>query len=161
MSTSKVRVSGSGYTILTFEGKKIEYLRSFNDAGQQPVAQPEPIQGIGDDYPIEIAFPRALGAGRIDFTTYELWERGAWQSIFNNRFGSASDILDVFKQQLSKGSIQVQRVIKGPDGKGRVMTYQNLVVVSISDAENVNLSTMTQPKSVSCMYTRVITTKTG
>lgn len=161
MSMSKIRVSGSGYTVITFNGKKIELLRSFNDSGQRPVSQPEVIQGINDEYPTEIAFPKAVGAGTLTFTTYELWEQGAWQKIFNDRFEGANDLLDVFKKQLELGSIQIQKVIAGPDGKGRVETYQGVVVTDISAAENVSLTTMTQPKTVTCMYTRVITTRSS
>ena len=158
MAISNVRVSGSGYTVITFNGKKVELLRTFQDSGQQPVATAEAIQGINDEYPTEIAFPKALGPGTLTFTTYELWEKGAWQEIFNGRFSGSNDLLDVFKRQLALGSIQIQKVISGQNGKGRVETYQNVVVTSISNAENINLQTMTQPKTVTCMYTRVTTT---
>ena len=72
MAISNVRVSGSGYTVITFNGKKVELLRTFQDSGQQPVATAEAIQGINDEYPTEIAFPKALGPGTLTFTTYEL-----------------------------------------------------------------------------------------
>lgn len=161
MSMSKVRVAGSGYTYLTYNGKRIERLRSFNDSGQAPVASAEPIQGIGDDYPTEIAFPRAIGAGQLTFTTYELWEKGMWQDVFDGRFDGTNDLLELFKRQINLGSIQIQRVIMGPNGKGRVITYQGVVVVNATDAESVQLNTMTHPKTVTCMYIRTISSKVG
>lgn len=156
MSMSKTRVTGSGYTYLTFKGKRIERLRNVQDSGQQPVAQAEPIQGIGDDYPTEIAVPKALGAGSLSFSVYELWESEPWQDIFDGRFNNASDILDVFKKQLDLGAIEIVKVIQGPNGKGRAQVYQGVVVTRISDAEQVSLNSMTQPKTIEAMYTRKI-----
>lgn len=161
MAMSKVRVAGTGYTYLTYKGKRIERLRNFNDSGQSPVASAEPIQGIGDDYPTEIAFPAAIGAGQLTFTTYELWEKGMWQDIFNGRFDGTNDLLELFKSQLKLGDIQIQKVIKGPNGKGRVITYDGVVVVNATDAESVQLSTMTHPKTVTCMYTHTTASKVG
>lgn len=156
MSMSKARVVGSGYTYLTFKGKRIERLRNVQDSGQQPVAQAEAIQGIGDDYPTEIAVPRALGPGTLSFAVYDLWESDPWQDLFDGRFASASDILDVFKKQLDLGSIEIVKIIQGPNGKGRAQVYQGVVVTRISDAESIALSTMTSPKQIDCMYTRKI-----
>lgn len=156
MAVSKVRVAGSGYTYLTFKGKRIERLRNISDSGQRPVAQAEAVQGIGDDYPIEIAVPRALSAGVLSFSVYDLWESEPWQDLFDGRFASASDILDVFKQQLNLGAIEIVKIIQGPNGKGRAQVYQGVVVTRISDEENIDLPSMTQPKRIECMYTRKI-----
>lgn len=161
MAVSKARVAGSGYTVLTFNGKPIERLRGVNDSGQSPVANPEPIQGINDPYPTEIAFPNALGAGQITFTIYELWDSSAWQSLFEGRFANTNDLREVFQEQLNSGSFQIQKIITGPNGRGRVETYQGVVVTNISDAENIQLNTMTVPKTVTCYYTRKVTSRVG
>ena len=158
MATSNFRVGG-GYTSINFNGKPLLYVDLIRETAPRPVAAPQAIQPIDSPYPIEVAFPAALEAGTLEITFREEWGAEVWAYLPGAGFQSASDLLDVFKAQLTGTALgndwTVTKTIKFPGGAGsRTITYMGIVVVNVMVDETVNIGTMTFPKSVQMMYLR-------
>lgn len=150
MANSKFRVGG-GYTAFIYNGQPLVYAQIINERGPQPVNTPTPIQPLDSPYPIEIALPIALQTGMLEITFLEQWNAEVWAQLGGN-FATASDLLDVFKAQLAQGEITCVKVINKPDGTQRKIVYQGCVVVSVTIDEQVQIQTMTIPKSITIMY---------
>lgn len=157
MATSKFRVGG-GYTTINFNGKPLLYVDLIREAAPRPVAAPQSIQPMDSKYPIEIAFPAALEAGTLEITLREQWNAEVWAYLPGGAFATASDLLDVFKAQLSAPYLgnqwTVTKIINIPGGGTRTVTYKGVVVVNVMIDETVNIGTMTFPKSITLMYLR-------
>ena len=157
MATSKFRVGG-GYTSINFNGKPLLYVDVIRETAPRPVAQAQSIQPMDSAYPIEIAFPAALEAGSLDITFREQWDAEVWAYLPGAGFQNASDLLDVFKAQLTGSALgkdwSVTKVIKNPNGTSRSITYMGIVVVNVMVDEVVNIGSMTFPKSIQMMYLR-------
>ena len=150
MASSKFRVLGH-YTSFMYRGKVLNYAQVINEVGPQPVANVQVIQPLDSAYPIEIALPGALQAGRLEITFLEQWNAEVWAQLGGN-FTTAADLLDVFKAQLAQGEVTCQKIITKPDGTQRVITYNGCVVVNVTIDEMVQIGTMTIPKSITIMY---------
>jgi hypothetical protein len=149
---------GGGYTAFTFNGTAVMYCDSVQDQGPRPVSQPETIQPLDAERPIEIAFPIAHSAGTLTLTIREQWSKFAWETL--SGYDGTSNIIDVFKKNMSNGSISCTKIIKNPAGGTRTITYHNCVITDIDDSETVQVNTMTFPKRISLMYTHRTRTNT-
>lgn len=142
---------GGGYTAFTFNGRPLAYLEVINDQAPQPVAQPEPVQPLDAEHPVEIAFPMAHGPGTLQLTIREQWGEDIWDQI--PQFRGADNIIEVFRRNLDAGNIVCQKIIRKPGGGTRVVTYHGVVVSNIDESETVEVRTMTLPKRLTLMYT--------
>ena len=122
-----------------------------SEVGPQPVQQPQPIQPLDSPYPIEIAFPIALSAGTLEIMFLEQWNAEVWAQLGGN-FSTASDLLDVFKAQLAQGEVTCVKVINKPDGTQRKIVYQGCVVTNVTIDEQINIQSMTIPKTIRIVY---------
>lgn len=151
MADSKTRVGGSGWTAFRWRGNTLAWLQTIQDTAPRPVAQPKPIQPLDAEHPVEIVTPRALGAGTLQLTLFELWNGPVWQQL--SGLGSSANILDVFKQQVRLGEISCRKIIKQPDGRQRAKVYYNCTVTDVDDSEQIRIETMEMPKGITIMYT--------
>jgi len=150
MAYSQFRVGGH-YTVFLYKNKTLAYVQMVTERAPQPVAQPQPIQPLDQQYPIEIALPAALQAGYLEIMFLEQWNQEVWAQLgFNN----ASDLLDVFNQQLASGELTLVKQIKNPNpnGTSRQITYTGCVVVNAQIDETIQIGTMTVPKTMTIMY---------
>ncbi len=154
MPESKVRLGGSGLTVLSWQGQTLSYLQTIQDTAPTPVATAVPVQSITDEVPSEIVTARAVGPGTLRLTFYEEWNTAVWQKLPG--FSSANSLLDVLKAQLAIGSITCRKIIKVPGGNARVKVYQNCMITDIDDGEQVNISSMVMPKGITVMYTHAV-----
>jgi len=150
MANSKFRVGG-GYTAFVYNGQPLIYAQMISEVGPQPVQQPQPIQPLDSPYPIEIAFPIALSAGTLEIMFLEQWNAEVWAQLGGN-FSTASDLLDVFKAQLAQGEVTCVKVINKPDGTQRKIVYQGCVVTNVTIDEQINIQSMTIPKTIRIVY---------
>jgi hypothetical protein len=154
MPESKVRVGGSGLTVFSWGNQTLAYLQTIQDTAPTPVAAAVAVQSITDETPSEIVTARAVGAGTLRLTFYELWNEAVWQSLPG--FDNAYNLLDVLKAQLVLGSISCRKIIKTPNGGLRVKVYQNCMITDIDDGETVNIASMVMPKGLTVMYTHAL-----
>lgn len=150
MATSTFRVGGH-YTAFYYNGQALIYAQMLNERGPQPVAQPQPIQPLDSEYPMEIALPAALQAGTLEITFLDQWNAEVWSQL-GAKFATASDLLDVFKAQLAQGEVSCTKLITKPDGTQRSVTYNGCVVVNAQIDELIQIGTMTIPKTITIMY---------
>lgn len=151
MSASKVRVGGSGFTVMTWQGQRLAYLQNVNDTAPQAVAGAQAIQPMDEEHPIEIVTAQAVGAGTLQLTFYEVWNAPVWAQLPG--FEGTNNLLDVLKRQLSLGEITCRKVIKNPNGTYRTRVYHNCVITDFDESERVEIGTMSLPKSIRVQYT--------
>lgn len=154
MPDSKVRVGGSGLTVLSWQGQTLAYLQTIQDTAPTPVAAAVPVQSITDETPSEIVTARAVGPGTLRLTFYEEWNVAVWQKLPG--FESANSLLDVLKTQLALGSISCRKIIRVPNAAPRVYVYQGCMITDIDAGEQVNIASMVMPKGITVMYTKAI-----
>ena len=152
MVSSKVRVFGSGFTVMSFQGTRLAYLRQVGDRTPQPVGQAEEIQPIDEETPIEIVTAQAVRGGVISLQFYELWNAPAWNQLPG--FEGTNNILDVLKRQLTLGEITCRKIIKNPNGAYRTRLYHGCVITDVDEGETVTIGSMTLPKTIQIAYTR-------
>lgn len=154
MPPSRVRVVGSGYTSLEYNGQPIAFLQSFQDSGQRPAggAGAEPITPLGARHPVEIATSRVLSEGSITATIYELWNQPVWYQLTG--LAGRSTIVDVWEALAnSAGSVTCRMVIRPPNAPPRGKLYHGCVITSIPDSESVNIGTISVSKAITITYT--------
>lgn len=151
MSQSKVRVGGSGFTVMTWQGQRLAYLQILSDTAPQAVAQAQAIQPIDEATPIEIVTAQAVGAGSLQLTFFEIWNAPVWAQLPG--FEGTNNLLDVLKRQLSLGDITCRKVIKNPSGQYRTRVYHNCVIVDFDESERVDIAALSLPKSIRIQYT--------
>lgn len=155
MATSKFRVGG-GYTTINFNGKPLLYVDLIREVAPRTVAGAQTIQPIDSQYPIEIALPAALEAGMLEISLREQWNAEVWAYLPGGAFATASDLLDIFKAQLSGGNLgkdwTVTKIIHIPGGGTRTITYTGCVVTNVTVDEQLTIGSMTFSKSIQLMY---------
>lgn len=151
---STVRIGGSGHTVFTWRGSRLAWLQVVSDTAPAPVAQPRAIQPLDAEHPVEIVTPRAVGAGVLRLTNFELWNSSVWQQLPG--LERANSILDVFKAQVALGEISCAKVIKNPNGAFRVRNYYGCTITELDESETVSINTMEMPKGFSVMYTHAL-----
>jgi len=149
---SKTRVGGSGFTTMTFRGTRLAYLQTLQDTPPQPVAGAQVVQAIDEAVPQEIVTSLAVGAGTLRMTFYELWNEPVWSKLPG--LEGTNTLLEVLQRQVSLGEVRCTKLIKSPSGIFRVRNYHGCVLTDIDEGEQVNIGTMTLPKTLTLQYTK-------
>ena len=178
MTTTNIRVGGA-YTRLTWtpggstSAVNLAWVDVIQESAPQPVAQAQPIQPVDSEYPLEIAFPGAIETGSLTVTIREQWNTEVWNAFYSTyndipanfaNGGSSnlviSDLLGVFKAQLSAGAVHLSKIIVDPTTRQpiRQVHYINPTIINVAIDETVNIGTMTFPKSIQFMYTQRLET---
>lgn len=147
---SKSRIGGSGFTTMLFQNQRLAYLQVMQDTPPTPVATAQAVQPIDESVPLEIVTAMAVGVGTLRCTFYELWNEPVWSTLPG--LSGTYNLLDVLKRQVTLGTITMQKVIKSPSGIMRARVYHNVVITDIDEGENVNIGTMTLPKTLTFQY---------
>ena len=149
---SKTRIGGSGFTTMTFRGTRLAYLQTLQDTPPQPVAGAQVVQAIDEAVPQEIVTSLAVGAGTLRMTFYELWNEPVWAKLPG--LEQTNTLLEVLQRQVSLGEVRCTKLIKSPSGIFRVRNYHGCVLTDIDEGEQVNIGTMTLPKTITMQYTK-------
>jgi hypothetical protein len=149
MAVPITRIGGSGFTTMSWQGTVLAYLQIIQDTAPVPVAQAQAIQPIDAPTPLEVVTAAAVGAGTLKLTFYELWNGPVWTNLPGI---SGNRLLDVLNQQLQSGDVSLRKFIRQPGGQVRTKVYLGCVITDADDGDNVNIGTMTVPKSVTVMY---------
>lgn len=154
MPQTQTRVAGSGFTTLSWQGRAIALLDSFDDSGVTPVAEAVAVHPLGSRHPIEIATSRAVGAGTLTLRMRELWNEPVWWQLGQTLRGTW-DIVAVWERLAANPQgLTAQMVIKPPGGNSwRGKVYHNLVITDVPDNETITLQSMTVSRSITVMYT--------
>ena len=147
---SKSRIGGSGFTTMLWQGQRLAYLQVLQDTPPTPVATAQAVQPIDEPVPMEIVTSMAVGVGTLRVTFYELWNSPVWSSLPG--LEGTNNLLDVLKRQIQLGTVTMQKIVKSPSGIMRARVYHNCVVTDIDEGENVNIGTMTLPKTLTIQY---------
>lgn len=150
MVATASRIGGSGFTTMMWNGARLAYLQVMQDTPPTPVATAQAIQPIDESVPLEIVTSMAVGVGTLRATFYELWNTSVWSALPG--LEGTHNLLDVLKRQISLGNITMQKVIKSPNGVMRSRVYHKVVITDIDEGENVNIGTMTLPKTLTFQY---------
>lgn len=164
MATTNVRVVGSGYSALSYNGKPIAFLEGVSDSGQRAYSD------IGQGYqfihplnnadgttavhPVEIATSRVLAGGTLTFTIRELWNAPVWNQLAG--LAGTNNIVDIFEVLARNPSVvTASLIIKPPNGSGspRGKIYHNVTVVDIADGDEITIGSMAVTKGVIAAYT--------
>lgn len=151
MTESKSRIGGSGYTSLLFQGQRLAYLQVIQDTPPTPVATAQAVQPIDEPVPVEIVTAGAVGVGTMRMTFYEKWVSPAWWALPG--LEGTNNLLEVLKRQIALGSVTMQKVVRSPNGIMRARVYHGVVVTDVDEGENINIGTMTLPKTLTAQYT--------
>jgi len=152
MTESKVRVGGSGLTILTFRSERLAYLQTLQDTPPQPVAGAHVVQPIDERVPIEIVTSLAVGAGTLRLTFYELFSAPVWATLPG--LEETNNLIEVLEKQVSLGVVSCRKIVRAPlTGERRARVYHNCVITDIDEGEQVNIGTMSLPKTLTIQYT--------
>lgn len=149
---SKTRIGGSGFTTMTFRGTRLAYLQTLQDTPPQPVAGAQVVQAIDEAVPQEIVTALAVGAGTLRLTFYELWNEPVWSRLPG--LEQTNTLLEVLQRQVQLGEVRCTKLIKSPSGIFRVRNYHGCVLTDIDEGEQVNIGTMTLPKTITMQYTK-------
>ena len=147
---SKTRIGGAGFTTMTFKGQRLAYLQTLQDTPPQPVAGAQVVQAIDDETPQEIVTSMAVGAGTMRMTFFELWNEPVWSRLPG--LEDTNNLLEVLKRQIQMGEITCRKLIKSPMGIIRARVYHGCVLTDIDEGEQVNIGTMTLPKTITMQY---------
>ena len=149
---SKTRIGGSGFTTMTFRGTRLAYLQTLQDTPPQPVAGAQVVQAIDEPTPQEIVTSLAVGAGTLRMTFYELWNEPVWSKLPG--LEETNTLLEVLQRQVQLGDVRCTKLIKSPSGIFRVRNYHGCVLTDIDEGEQVNIGTMTLPKTITLQYVK-------
>jgi len=149
---SKTRIGGSGFTAMTFRGTPLAYLQTLQDTPPQPVAGAQVVQPIDSETPLEIVTAQAVGAGSLRLTFYELWNEPVWSRLPG--LEGTNNLLEVLKRQVQMGEVTCRKLIRSPLGITRARVYHGCVITDIDEGEQINIGTMTLPKTITMQYIR-------
>lgn len=147
---SKSRIGGSGFTTMLWQGQRLAYLQVMQDTPPTPVATAQAVQPIDEPVPLEIVTSHAVGVGTLRVTFYEMWNAPVWSTLPG--LEGTNNLLEVLKRQIGLGNVTVQKIVKSPSGIMRARVYHSCVVTDIDEGENVNIGTMTLPKTLTIQY---------
>jgi hypothetical protein len=137
---------------MTFRGTRLAYLQTMQDTPPQPVAGAQVVQAIDEATPQEIVTSLAVGAGTLRMTFYELWNEPVWSSLPG--LEQTNTLLEVLQRQVQLGEVRCTKLIKSPSGIFRVRNYHGCVLTDIDEGEQVNIGTMTLPKTITMQYVK-------
>jgi hypothetical protein len=135
---------------MLFQNQRLAYLQVMQDTPPTPVATAQAVQPIDESVPIEIVTAMAVGVGTLRCTFYELWAEPVWATLPG--LAGTTNLLDVLKAQVNLGAITMQKIIQSPTGIMRGYVYHNVVITDIDQGENINIGTMTLPKTLTFQY---------
>jgi hypothetical protein len=150
MVQSQTRIGGSGFTVMLFQNQRLAYLQIIQDTPPTPVATAQAVQPIDESVPLEIVTAMAVGVGTLRCTFYELWNEPVWAELPG--LAGTTNLLDVLKAQVTMGTITMQKIISSPMGQQRGYVYHNVVITDIDAGENINIGTMTIPRTMTFQY---------
>lgn len=150
MAPSVTRIGGSGSTSMMYQGLRMAYLQVVNDTQPTPVAGAQAVQPIDEPVPLEIVTAQAVGVGTMRGTFYEMWNAPVWQMLPG--LTGTWNLLDVLQRQTQQGTVTMQKVIKSPQNTMRSLVYHATAITDIDAGENVNIGTMTLPKTLTWQY---------
>ena len=157
----RFRVVGSSFTVFRYAGSPLIFCETIQDQAPAPVAPPEPVQPLDERHPIEIAFPRAAGAGTLVLAVKEQWDKDVWRILPGYKTGQLNDIVDLFERTVNNGDVACAKLIIPPKGiKPRSVIYHGCVMVDAQLGEQVAINAMTVNKQITLMY-RYTTRKGG
>jgi hypothetical protein len=152
---SKTRIGGSGFTSMTFRSTPLAYLQTLQDTPPQPVAGAQVVQPLDQPTPLEIVTAMAVGAGSLRLTFYEIWNVPVWAQLPG--FEGTYNLLGVLQAQINLGEITCRKLIQSPSGITRARVYHGCVITDIDEGEQINIGTMTLPKTITMQYTMTTT----
>jgi hypothetical protein len=135
---------------MTWRGTRLAYLQTLQDTPPQPVAGAQVVQAIDDESPQEIVTAQAVGAGSLRLTFYELWNEPVWSRL--DGLAGTNNLLEVLKRQITLGEISCRKLIRSPSGLIRARVFHGCVLTDIDEGEQVNIGTMTLPKTITMQY---------
>jgi len=150
MVASVTRIGGSGFTTMMWNGSRLAYLQVMQDTPPAPVANAQAVQPIDEAVPLEIVTAMAVGVGTLRTTFYELWNEPVWSTLPG--LAGTYNLLTVLQAQINMGAVTMQKVIRSPTGFMRSLVYHNVVITDIDAGENINIGTMTLPKTLTMQY---------
>jgi hypothetical protein len=150
---TQVRVVGSGFTTFNYRGNPIAFLDGFQDSGQGPIVNPEPITPLNARYPVEIATARVLDMGTLTVTIRELWNAPVWYQLVG--LNGLNDIVQVYEALAAEPSdVTAQMIIKPPGAPTwRGKTYHGCIITGIDDTETVTIGALSMPRRLQVAYT--------
>lgn len=154
MPQTKVRVVGSGFTTLQYNGQNIAFLDSFQDSGQIAAGGGgvEAIIPLGSRHPVEIVTSRVLGAGTITANITELWNQPVWYQL--QGLAGRRTLIDVWEAlAASNATVTCRMVIRPPNAPPRGKVYHGCVVTALPDNERVTIGELSIVRAVSISYT--------
>lgn len=136
---------------MLYNNLRLAYLQTLQDTPPTPVATAQAVQPIDEPVPLEIVPASAVGVGTLRCTFYELWNQPVWEALPG--LAGTQNLLGVLKRQMILGNVSMQKIIKAPTGYMRGFVYHQVFIADIDQGENVNIGTMTLPKTITCQYT--------
>lgn len=157
----RARLGGSGLTVFNWHDDAgthlIGYAENVTVNPVTPVAQPEVIQPLNAQRPLEIMTPAAHTNGTLTLTLTELENQAVWQRL--SVLANSQDIVDIMRTVAAlNNGIQVVKVMQPrtvpPGVNTYTETYFNVVVASVEDnGETVDVRTMSVQKQLTLWYT--------
>jgi hypothetical protein len=157
----RVRVGGSGFTTFNWTDTGgthlIAYATNVQVTPVQPVAEPQVIQPLNAQRPIEIITPGAHRNGIITLTLTEIYNRSIWQRMAS--LAASQDIVDIMRTIAAMGSgITVTKIINPgylPAGGGAYKEdFFGIVVAAVEEGgEQISIETMQLDKTMTLWYT--------
>ncbi len=137
---------------MTWRGQRLANLQTMQDTPPQPVAGAQVVQAIDDRTPSEIVTAMAVGAGTLRLTFYELWVAPVWSML--SGFEGTFTLLEALIRQMQLGEIVCRKLISSPNSPMRARLYHGCVITDVDEGEQVNIGTMTLPKTITLQYTK-------
>lgn len=151
-TVGQVRNVGSSYTTFQYAGKNIAFLEEVRDSGQAPVAAAEFIHPLGYEHPVDIVTPRALGGGSLQLSVKELWNGEVWEQLPG--LTGAKTIIEIFRRLArTPNYVTCTKIITPPSGRRYGKVYHRCVITGITDAETINIRTLSVNKGIVVSYT--------
>lgn len=177
---NRVRVGGSGFTILTYGGDAISFCQQVAEVSPTPVGPGMvAIHPIDEPYPVQVITPAASNMGSLTLNMYELYNEKVWERLAadvgspSNPFGGtgsndvttaggifdgAVDLVDVFIRQAEYDKpLNVVKFIRPPmlagvHGKPYAEQYHGCVITNIQDGETIEVGSMEIIKQITIAY---------
>ena len=176
---NRVRISGSGFTVFTWDDKPILFAKQISHTSPTPVAPTKEIHPMDEPYPVELVTSQAAGMGTLTLQLYELYGAQVWERLASylggDPAGSASlardsvigsghgpvDIVGIFNAvSNSPTPIRIVKYIKPPQIRGKVMKpyteeYHNCVISNVEDGEEIEIGKLEILKNIIVNYTHM------
>lgn len=150
--SQQYRVFGSGYTIFRWEGTIIASAESVTVNAVRPVTDAVVVQPLNALRPIEIAVPGAHTNGELILTLKELYGKSVWQRLAG--LADSENIIDIMNYMAARPNpVQIQKVIRHPDGRVWMETFLGCQIVDMDDSETIDIRTMVLDKTLTVWYT--------